>query len=1136
VGGGVKYRYMGSFITNRDQHSLRKRLIELIEKSEELKFLVGFFYFSGIRELYQGLKNNSKVQLKVLVGLDVDKNNWGLIEYAHSEKNISDEEKIRLFLNSIQKSINSEEFDHKEFYEQVKFFINLIRENRLLIRKTSSPNHAKVYLFKLESDQVKPHLFITGSSNLTKSGLSSQNEFNVEIADFGFEEAKDYFDQLWESAVKITEYEDVKKKLIETIEQKTLVKDLSPFEAFVLVLQSYLDTYQHKKTSDSLIEVFRKNGYTPYRYQLDAIKQALAIIEKNNGVILADVVGLGKTVIACAVARELRKGGVVICPPGLKGDPKTKDGGWNMYINQFGLRSLGWEVWSLGELDKLQNTIRKMNDIEVVIIDEAHRFRNEDTQNYEYLKNICRDKIVILLTATPFNNRPVDILSLLKLFTTPKKSSLTLDDNLANKFKILNAEFEKLGYIKKYFNSSDPAKRTKVLSYYQKLFGEKEINLLKVKQRTRYLARQIRDVIEPVTIRRNRLDLKNNPRYQNEVKNLSRVADPQEWFFKLAKEQSEFYDRIISYFASPDEGGLFKGAIYRPFDYEKGEYNPDSLGLEENRERLIQHNLYDFMRRLLVKRFESSFGAFYQSVENFRRITKAALEFVKKTNKFILARKLMEDIYDKDVEEIDKELERYAQTLKESKNLNPRKHKIYHLNKNFKLKKQFLADIESDLRLFDQILEELKTLKLIENDPKLARLIEKVRKRLKQKPPKNKPKRKIVIFSEYTDTVNYLAPQLQKEFRNRVLVVAGDLSKKKITAINRNFDASFSKQEDNYDILLTTDKLSEGFNLNRAGMVINYDIPWNPVRVIQRLGRINRISKKVFEELYLVNFFPTEKGASLVKSKEIAASKMFLIHNVLGEDAKIFDPDEQPTPAKLYQRIQQNPEELEEVSFSTKVFKVYQKIKRKYPKIIEKLKKAPPRVKTAKKFNEDELLVFVRKGRLYVYWVKYAKDGKNKIEVSSLEEVFDRIKCSPNEKSLNWNTEQFWQAYEKVKTFKEIRQLPINEQSLEGKALNNLKYLLSQIPKREIESLMPYLDFLRTLREDILDYGTLASYTLRRIKDFRIDSEEEITATAQELEELRQRLGGENYLEKEKQRIKNLNKEIIVAIENKAQA
>jgi len=102
-----------------------------------------------------------------------------------------------------------------------------------------------------------------------------------------------------------------------------------------------------------------------------------------------------------------------------------------------------------------------------------------------------------------------------------------------------------------------------------------------------------------------------------------------------------------------------------------------------------------------------------------------------------------------------------------------------------------------------------------------------------------------------------------------------------------------------------------------------------PVRVIQRVGRINRISRKVFDELYIVNFFPTEKGAELVKSREIASNKMFLIHNTLGEDAKIFDIDEEPTPSGLFNRIQQNPDAQGEESFYTKALKEFLKIKKR---------------------------------------------------------------------------------------------------------------------------------------------------------------------------------------------------------------
>lgn len=1118
---------MKNFITNSGAENLRNRLAELINKSEELKFLVGFFYFSGIRELYSELKKNPKVIVNVLVGLNVDEFNYQLIEYADTDNkngHLSNEEISQNFFGSLKKSINTEKFDNKEFYEQVRFFVDMIKDDRLVIRKTFKPNHAKLYIFKLQSEQIgRKTLFITGSSNLTSFGLTTQEEFNVEISDYGFENAEKYFDILWSEAVKITENDSLKKRLIELIEKETLVKKITPFEAFVLVLKAYLDSFEKKEIDQSLIKRLEENGYIPYLYQLDAIRQALAIIENNNGVILADVVGLGKTIIACSVAKELgKKRGIIICPPGLMGDPRKKDSGWNMYKEQFGLYD--WEVWSLGDLEKLQEFVKKAKDIEVVIIDEAHRFRNQDTKNYEYLKNICRNKQVILLTATPFNNRPGDILSLLKLFITPKKSSITLESNLVDRFKSFKGSFDRLGYIKKHWNSSNEQKRKKAHDYYETFFGEKFNTLAspeKVKQRSKYLAKQIRDVIEPVTIRRNRLDLERNPYYKKEVKNLSKVADPKEWFFELSKDQSEFYDRVIgTCFGDPDEGGKFRGAIYRPFEYEKARERifEDKLTGKENFEFYSQRNLYDFMRRLLVKRFESSFGSFEQSLKNFKHITESVLKFIEKTESYILDRSLLERIYDKEPEEIEQHLKDYIEKINAGQY--PKNHKIYKLS-GLKYKDEFLADIHSDLALFNEVLKSLHELNLVKNDPKTFCLIQSIKSQFKKE-----PKRKIIIFSEYLDTVKYLEPRLKKIFGDRLLTIAGDL-KPKIPAINKNFDASYEKQENKYDILLSSDKISEGFNLNRAGMVINYDIPWNPVRVIQRVGRINRISKKVFEALYIVNFFPTERGSELVQSREIASNKMFLIHNTLGEDAKIFDIDEEPRAADLYNRIQQNPDKLEEESFYTTILKEFEKIKQSHPDLISNLNSFPSRIKVAKKFIENELLVFFKKGRIYLYGAKYGEDNKHDIFQATLEEAFEKISCGPEEKSVELS-EKFWNVYEDIKNFRDHRTGPANEQSLEQQAINNLKTFIYHKHEDEVIQLK---DFLKTLLEDITDYGTLSDYTLRRIANLMSNTKEDLQKSLREIEDLKNELGID-YLEKEKVRQKNLTKEIIVAIEN----
>ena len=1115
---------MSNFITNSTADNLKKRLLDLIKKSEELKFLVGFFYFSGVQELYKGLKENPNVKMKVLVGLKVDISNFGLIELDDEDYHRSDEERMYLFLQSVKKSLNSNNFDNEEFYEQIKFFNNMISEGRLIIRKTYKPNHTKLYIFKLEENQIgRSSLFITGSSNLTKAGISTQEEFNVEISDHGFDSADKYFDVHWDEAVKITENDSTKSNLLKVIENETLIKEVTPYEAYVYLLKTYLESFEEKEIGESLTKLIEENGYKAYQYQLDAVKQALAIIENNNGVIIADVVGLGKSVIASSIGFELKKRGLVICPPGLIGD-KNKNSGWRKYTEEFKLYD--WEVRSSGDLENISEFVNNTRNIEVIVIDEAHRFRNQDTKDYELLKNICRDRIVILLTATPFNNKPGDILSLLKLFITPKKSNITLESNIVDTFKAYKGMFDKLAYIKKYYKSKSKPKSNKAYAYYESLFGEKNIDLAKIKERSHFLATQIKNVLEPVTIRRNRLDLQNNPYYKKEVKDLSKLKDPDEWFFELTKEQSEFYDKIIeTYFGDPDEGGFFNGAIYRPFEYDvqQKKIDGDKLSMDENFQFIQQRNLFDFMRRLLVKRFESSFGSFEQSVKNFKKITENVLKFIENSNgKFILDRKLLQKIFEYDEDKIEQELQEYSERI-----LNgdfPKNHKVYDTNK-FDRKDEFLKNINDDLKLYSKILKELSELDLINNDPKSKCLLKHLEEEFKKVTAKGEPIRKIIIFSEYHDTVKYLEKVLVPVYKNRLLVIAGDLTAAKIMEINQNFDASYNNQKDDYDILLSTDRLSEGFNLNRAGMVINYDIPWNPVRVIQRVGRINRISKKVFNELNIVNFFPTEKGSELVKSREIASNKMFLIHNSLGEDSKIFDIDEEPTPSGLFSRIQTNPDKLEEESFYTKMISSFAEIREKETEMVKAMDKFPARIKVAKKYDENELLVFLKKGRLYIQSLNY-NDENGKVNQVTFEEVIDKIKCGKDEKA-NYLSDKFWESYMNVKNFKEHRSIPQNELSLEQRALNVINTLL----KNPWEDLFPQLDFIRTLKEDILDYGTLSDYSIRRIGNLETGKETHQKKTTAEIEAMIKELG-KDYLEKEKSRLKELSKEIIIAVEN----
>lgn len=1103
------------FITNSKTSELRKRLTELIGSSHELKFLVGFFYFSGITALYESLKNRDDLVVKVLVGLNVDKGINGLVEYSDEEyEKLRGCEKVDLFIESIEKSINSKEFDTRNFHEQVPFFIDLIEKNRLIIRKTQNPNHAKVYLFKLKDELVRPYIFITGSSNLTKAGLSAQDEFNVEISDYGTDEVVKYFDGLWDESVAITEDDEFKNRLIETIKHKTLIAEPTPFEAFAYVLKNYIETQQHKEIRPYLVDMLHNRGYKTYSYQLDAVKQALSVIDETNGVIIADVVGLGKSIIASMLAKSLNKRGVIICPPTLMGDNQKKSG-WEKYKEDFQLYD--WEIRSSGQLDKLEEFLRDKDEFEVVIVDEAHRFRNQDTEDYELLHNICRNKIVILLTATPFNNTPSDIFSMLKLFIIPGRSKITLDNDLEGRFREYRSTFDKLSYIKKFHNSTDAKKRERAKYFYEMLFEEKEIDLRKVLNRAKYLAKTIKSVIEPVTIRRNRLDLKKDPVYSKEIKELPKVCDPIELFYSLTKEQSKFYDEVInSYFGSD---GRFKGAIYRPYYYEVK--RTGDISGEENIEKISQENLYEFMRRMIVKRFESSFGAFKQSVANFKSITAKIQQFIQKSKgRYILDRSLLEKIYELDDEEIEEQLIKYAERLADDTN-RPKSHKVYDINK-FEYKDEFLGDIQSDFSLFTELLEILERLNLVKHDPKKDSLVEAIKKVIPSKNEKGEPRRKVVIFSEYVDTVKYLRSIIEKEFPDKVITVAGDLPASKVESILRNFDVSYGPQEDKFHILLTSDKLSEGFNLNKAGVIINYDIPWNPVRVIQRVGRINRISKKVFNNLYIFNFFPTEQGSNINKSREIASNKMFMIHNTLGEDAKIFDVDETPTPAALFTAIQRNPEEGEEESFQTSTRRLYYSIKEEYPDIIKKISSFPLRIKVSKKYDSSSLFVFIKKGRNF--FVRGMKGMETKVEDLSFNETLPLVECTIDTIALPLSS-TFWDNYEAIKDHKESFRAKSSETSIEVKARNLLKTLTNN----NVKDVAKFLPFLRMLLEDVLEYKTLPDHTLRNIAGWEKKQPADLV---KEIETLKTKLG-ENYLYKTKDNLQKFEKEIIIAIENR---
>ena len=272
---------------------------------------------------------------------------------------------------------------------------------------------------------------ITGSSNFTQAGLRDNLEFNVELkqrSDYEFSLAK--FNELWEHATEL------KQTFIETIERKSPYAHFTPYELYLKFLYEYFKDSLNQP--DELEDSFLPDGFKKLRYQEEAVLGAKRILEEYGGVFLSDVVGLGKTYMSASLARELDGRNLVIAPPGLL--DRNSPGSWPNVFGDFGVRQSHFE--SIGKLDDLvrRDTSRYSN----VFIDESHRFRTDSNQTYEKLAQICRGKRVILVSATPLNNYPADILSQIKLFQNGKNSTIPNQRNLEAFFGSLQRKLEKL--------------------------------------------------------------------------------------------------------------------------------------------------------------------------------------------------------------------------------------------------------------------------------------------------------------------------------------------------------------------------------------------------------------------------------------------------------------------------------------------------------------------------------------------------------------------------------------------------------------------------------------------------------------------------------------------------------------------
>lgn len=955
------------FITNQEQ-LLADVLNNILPSAQKLHALIGYFYFSGFQELYRNLEDKD---IRILVGMEVEKDITNKIKEFEILQDINAPRgKIREnYLKSLVSLFNDTDFfDSIEKQNAFRLFLKKMKDGTLQIRKTLQPNHAKLYIFENKPEFSQggsyPGTVITGSSNLSHQGLRGRFEINVISRDAAnYKEAMNIFNQLWENAVTIVDKTNLDDFLKKVVEKVWLDQLPTPFLLYVRVLYEYF-TLHGNKDNLRLPEEITRGRYANLKYQIDAIRRTVDIIQTHNGVIIADVVGLGKSIIASAAANNLNLKTVVIAPPHLI--PQ-----WEEYRFEFRFNA---RVYSSG---KIEQAVKDNADDEekLIIIDEAHKYRNELTEDYANLHQLCQRNKVMLLSATPFNNRPQDIFSMIKLFQIPTRSTIQTVDNLSYQFRKLVAEYKEIGKIQKTKSESPAA----------------------IEARIKKVAGEIRNILSPLVIRRSRLDLEAIDEYKEDLKrqNISfpKVNDPLELEYDLG-DLSELYEDTLKTIAPEEEDKGYIGARYMPTNYVKNYASykqkiAEEMGIDENLLKQVQVNLAVFMKRLLVRRFESSVEAFRKTLDSLIESTQRIKDWYEKAGLIPIYKK--GQLPDVDLlmegsgEDADEELEKVA--FEESIEKLMEKG-VWFIEKK-EVSVNFIRDVIKDLNLLIDIRNRWFT-DGPRHDPKLEAFERAVKAKLSEN-----PRRKIVVFTEFADTADYLYDKLKKRLR-LFKYSANDATKTNKEIIRTNFDAGYPVQSDDYDVLIATDAISEGYNLHRAGIVFNYDIPYNPTRVIQRVGRINRINKKVFDELFIYNFFPTKTGEEETRVRGIATLKIAMIHALMGEDTKVLTSDEQ-LRSFFAEEFRRQMAAQEELSPEARHENVIRNLRNTQKEIVQKAMELPKRcrVQRSTKKNRSGVVIFAKKGGQYAFRFA-AKSGDS--EPLPVPEALDLFEAEISEK------------------------------------------------------------------------------------------------------------------------------------------
>jgi hypothetical protein len=959
----------------------------ILSSTEAARFAVGYFFLSGLTSIARKLKGVK--ELRLLIGNTTNQQTLEQLAEGHKRlelvKDKVEEQAYPKRAEAKQMATETAEnvrtsmelMDQTDEGESlVREMVRMIEDKRLKVKVyTKGRLHAKAYIFDYGAvfdeagKPVERHekgIAIVGSSNLTLSGVTHNTELNVVVqGNDNHAELVRWFEELW------NESPDFDESLMQELKQSWALAPVSPYDIYMKSIYALVkDRLEGEDDKDILFdsEITRQLA----DFQKTAVKQAIQIIKDYGGAFVADVVGLGKSYIGAAVVKHFERTDhsrpLIICPA-------TLVEMWERYNEVYELNARVLSMGYLREDDEnalsflLKDT--KFRDRDFILIDESHNFRYPDTQRYKVVQQfLSTGRRCCFLTATPRNKSAWDVYYQIKLFHQEDKTDLPVDPpDLKQYFKLIERGDKKLPDLLS--NVLIRRTRNHILRWYG-------------------FDAQTHQPVDPSRFRE----------YMDGQRRAYVIVGAKHQFFPKRELETIDYSIEDTYQGLYQELRNYLGKAKKGYTVEPtpGELSYARYGLyhfvakdKQRREPYASlHragvNLRGLARILLFKRFESSVYAFRETI---KRLIKVHERFNEALSQGIIpAGDKAEDIL---YEPNQGEEQDFMDALRQATGrYDAADFDIDRLRRH----------IEHDIELLK------KMLKLVEpitpdKDAKLQKLKEELAKM-----PLKEGKR--LIFTQYADTARYLFENLNPQGKKTDIEVifSGDKSKAKVVgrfSPKANPEYRFAPGECELMTVIATDVLAEGLNLQDGDKIVNYDLHWNPVRLIQRFGRIDRIGSE-FDVIYGFNFLPETGIEKNLGLRGKLHNRIQEIHDTIGEDSAILDRTEMLNEEAMYAIYEKQGKQLSlfddeesELLDINEAEELLRQLRRESPDEYERIANLRDGIRTVKPSSTKGNYVFCQAGR---YQQLFLLDENVELVTRDIPRILGTIKCSPDLEGL----------------------------------------------------------------------------------------------------------------------------------------